>query len=89
MCIRDSHYLLAQTGRRSRLSVCLGKHGDSGPLFRISTELRYQFLYLRIVHLLSLIHIYRRNGKAEVLLAMDIIATLQNTYGFVILTLIQ
>ena len=57
------HYLLAQTGRRSRLSVCLGKHGDSGPLFRISTELRYQFLYLRIVHLLQRLLYRQRNRR--------------------------
>ena len=49
------------------------------------------FLFLLVVSFgtINACQCNRRNGKAEVLLAMDIIATLQNTYGFVILTLIQ
>ena len=55
------HYLFSQTSRRSRLSVCLGKHRNVRPLFRISTELRYQFLYLRVIHLLQCLFDRQRN----------------------------
>lgn len=49
--------------KRSRLSVRLGKHGNSRPLFRIRTELRYQLLYLGIIHLLQRLLYRQRNRR--------------------------
>ena len=58
------HYLLAQTGRRSRLAMCLGQHRYVGPLFGIGAELGYQFLYLRVVHLCQ--RLFDREGNGGV-----------------------
>ena len=61
--VDKDHHFLSQTGRRSRLSMCLGEHRDSRPLFRISPELCYQFLNLGIVHLLQRLLYGQRNGR--------------------------
>ena len=48
-----NHDFLAQTSRRSRLSVGLGQHGHILPLLSIVVQLLYQFFHHRIVHLLQ------------------------------------
>ena len=47
------HNLFPQTGRRSRLSVCLGQHGHVVPFLGIRAKLGYQFLHLGIVTFLQ------------------------------------
>ena len=66
--VHEHHHLFSQTSGRSRLPVRLGKHRDIRPLFRIRTELGYQFLYLRIIHLLqSLFHRQRNRSIVNIL----------------------
>ena len=47
------HNFFPQTGRRSRLSVCLGQHGHVVPFLGIRAKLGYQFLHLGIVTFLQ------------------------------------
>ena len=47
------HHLLSQSGRRSRLSMCLGEHRYHFPFFSVIMELFYQFLNQRIIDFLQ------------------------------------
>ena len=47
--VNEYHNLLAQSCRRSRLSVSLGKHRNILPFFCIGSKLVYKLLYLRII----------------------------------------